>query len=176
MARLTKQGIPTVALLGLLFSWSHFANAQQTTSTDCTVLDNTAHYTSSTTDTAAQQREMFRQGQQFGEALAMAIQARKFNKDVKTYCASHPGEDWHYYSNADGHVISSGHCLSPQEEANAAAGAFMTHHKEFKTETMNFNAMWAYVQANNLDPRQEKSYERAYKELKKKGQLELYAK
>lgn len=176
MPRLANQGTLTVMLFGVLFSWTHYADAQQTTSTDCTVLGNTAHCSSNTTDTAAQQREMFQQGQQFGQALAMAIQARKFTKDVKRYCASHPGEDWRYYSNGDGHTISSGHCLSRQEEANAAAGAFMVRHKEFKIETTNFDAMWAYVQANNLDPREEKSYERAYKDLKKTGKLDLYAK
>ena len=34
--------------------------------------------------------------------------------------------------------------------------------------------MVSYVQQHELDPRSEKSYERAIKDLKKSGRLELY--
>jgi hypothetical protein len=60
--------------------------------------------------------------------------------------------------------------------AVAAAGAFMARRKEFKNEPANSDAMRAYLQTNKLDPKEEKSYERAYKDLKKAGRLELYAK
>ncbi len=35
--------------------------------------------------------------------------------------------------------------------------------------------MTGYIDIHKLDPREKKSYERAYKDLKKAGQLDLYS-
>lgn len=176
-----NRGIGTLVVCGALLLLSmHIAYGQQTTTTDCTLYDTTAHCTSNTTDTGVQQQRQFEQGQQagraVGEGIATAMQAHAFNKDLKKYCAAHPGQDWNYYSRADGHVLSSGHCPSDEEKALVAASEFMSRHKDFKAGDANSQAMTKYIQTNNLDPREEKSFERAYKALKKTGQLDLYAK
>jgi hypothetical protein len=154
--------------------------AQQTTNTNCTTIGNNINCTSNTTDNAAQQQRAYETGQQVGNALgsglAMAMQAHSFNKGVRNYCAAHPGNDWHYYSRVDGHVLSSGHCPSDEEKGVAAANEFMSHHKDFIPGQANSQVIVAYLESHKLDPREEKSYERAYKDLKKTGKLDLYAK
>lgn len=166
-----------VVLLILVLPHVNFASGQQTTNTTCNVLaGDTVHCNSETTNPAAQQQQAFQQGQQFGQALAAAVQMRQFNKDVRNYCAAHPGEDWAYRSNSDSHTMSSGRCPSGQEQVNAAAGVFLERHKEFKNVAANADALWAYIQTRNLDPRQEKSFEHAYKSLRKEGKLDLYMK
>jgi hypothetical protein len=70
--------------------------------------------------------------------------------------------------------VSSGTCPTDEQKGVVAANEFMAHHKEFIREPANSQVMVAYLEAHKLDPREEKSYERAYKDLKKSGQLELY--
>ena len=168
------------ACLAILLSAGQSMLGQTTTSTNCTINGNTAQCTSNTTDNAAQQQRAYEQGKQVGQALGQgisgAMQAHAFTKGLKKYCAAHPGEDWHYYSRADGHVLSSGHCPSDEDKAVAAANEFMARHSDYKPCPENSEALITYIEKNNLDPRNEKSYERAYSELKKNGGLELYSK
>jgi hypothetical protein len=151
-----------------------------TTNTNCNLYGNTASCTSTSnsTDYGAQQQRAYEQGQQMGRALgqglAGAIQAHAFTKGVRNYCNTHPGEEWRYFSRADGHTISTGHCPSDADKAGIAAAEFTAHHKDYIKGPSNSQAMISYVRQHELDPRQEKSYERAYKDLKKSGQLELY--
>jgi hypothetical protein len=170
----------SILLVAVLFA-GHIIEAQQTTTnTNCNVYGSTMNCTSTSTDNSAQQRQAYETGQQIGNALgtgmAAAMQAHAFSKELKKYCAAHPGEDWHYYSRADGHVLSSGHCPSDDEKGVAAANEFMSRHKDFIRNQANSQVVVAYLQDHKLDPREEKSYERAYKDLRKSGQLELYAK
>jgi hypothetical protein len=161
-------------------STTPLANGQQTTNTSCTTIGNNTNCTSTTTDYAAQQQHAYEQGQKIGNALGAGItqgmQAHAFNKGLNKYCASHPGETWHYYSGIDGHELSSGYCPNDEDKALAAANTFMAKHKDYKPKPANSKALVTYFDVHNLDPREEKSYERAYRELKKNGQLDLYAK
>jgi hypothetical protein len=113
-------------------------------------------------------------GRALGHGLAGTIQAHAFTKGVRNYCNAHPGEEWRYFSRADGHTISTGPCPSDADKAGIAAAEFTAHHKDYIKETSNSEAMITYLQHHDLDPRNEKSYEHAYKDLKKSGQLELY--
>ncbi len=169
--------IRRLALLVVLsFALRHPMRGQTTTTkTNCDVYGNTANCTSTSTDDSArkaqeaeQQRQAYETGQKIGAALA-------FNRNLGKYCAAHPGEDWHYRS-GDGHEVSSGHCPSDEEKATARTNEFVAHHKDFMRTTANAQALVSYMETNKLDPRERKSYEKAYKELKKAGQLELYAK
>lgn len=150
----------------------------QQTNTDCKINGSRMNCTS--TDTAAQQQQMNQAGQQVGAALgqgiAGAMQAHAFSKGLQKYCDAHPGESWSYTSRADGHKLSSGMCPSNEEKGAEAANLFMSHHKEFIPGPNNSKVLVAYLDEHKLDPREEKSYERAYKDLKKSGQLELYGK
>ena len=58
----------------------------------------------------------------------------------------------------------------------APANDFAAHHKEFMPSPVNVQSFATYIDANKLDPRERKSYEKAYKDRKKEGQLELYSK
>ena len=166
-------------LVGVLILWGS-AYGQETTNTNCTLSGNTANCTSNTTDYGAQQQRSFEEGQQVGSALGegigLAMQRHSFSKGVKKYCAAHPGADWHYYSKADGHVLSSGHCPTEDEKAEAVANEFIARHKDFVPEPANSKVMIAYIESHKLNPLETKSYDRAYKALKKAGQLDLYSK
>src|ERR1017187_4249323 len=66
-----------------------------TTTTNCNVYGNTANCTSTSSDDSAQkaqqaeqQRQAYETGQKLGAGLA-------FNRNLRKYCAAHPGEDWH---------------------------------------------------------------------------------
>jgi hypothetical protein len=82
----------------------------------------------------------------------------------------------HGQSTATNTNCKSGHCSSANSKVTAAADDFAAHHKDFMRSPDNIRAVATYIEANKLDPRQRKSYEQAYKDLKKEGQLELYAK
>lgn len=152
---------------------------QQTTNTNCTTYGSNTNCTSTTTDYSAQQQQAYEQGQAAGAALgqgiARAMQAHSFSKGLKKYCDAHPGQEWHYYSRADGHTISSGHCPTDEDEALEAANLFMSKHKDYIPGATNSQLITGYLDSHRLDPREERSYETAYKGLKKDGKLELYA-
>jgi len=154
-----------------------------TTNTNCTVYGSTADCTSTSTDDSAQraqqaeqQRQAYETGQQIGAALGQVMQAHAFNKTLRKYCDQHPGENWSNVSLVDGHTLSSGHCPSDDDKVTALANEFAAHHKDFVRSPANGQAVATYIETNKLDPREPKSYEKAYKELKKTGQLDLYAK
>ncbi len=172
-------------LVVLSFALHHSMHGQTTTTTNtnCNVYGNTADCTSTSTSTpdtstqqAEQQRQAYETGQQIGAAFGQAMQAHAFSKGLRKYCDAHPGEDWHYRSRADGHEISSGHCPSDDDKVTVLSNEFAARHKEFMRTSANAQALATYMEANRLDPRDRKSYDKAYKELKKAGQLELYAK
>ncbi len=104
------------------------------------------------------------------------MQAHSFGKGLKKYCTEHPGEEWKYTSYSTGQVLSSGHCPSEGERASAVAYAFVAKHKDFVQCAGNSQVMIEYLETNSLNPFEEKSYEHAYKALKKSGRLQLYAK
>ena len=89
-------------------------------------------------------------------SFGQAMQARLSGKGPQKYCDQHCSPD-------DNKVI-------------AAANEFASHHKELMPSPVNVQGFATYIETNKLDPRERKSYERAYKDLKKEGQLELYAK
>ncbi len=158
------------------------AHGQTTTNTNCTLSGNTANCTSNTTDYGAQQQRAYENGQAIGQAIGapigQAIYAARVRhaekKWVRKYCADYPGLDWHYWVGS--RIIASGHCSTVDEKGAMAANDFMAHHKDFKPCEGNSKIMTAYIETHKLDPREEKSYERTYKALRKTGQLELYAK
>jgi hypothetical protein len=178
--------VAVLVVLSFALPYSMYGQQTTTTNTNCNVYGNTADCTSaststSTPDTSAQQaerdRENYETGQKMGAALGQAMQARAFSKSLRKYCDQHPGEDWSNSSRAaDGHTISSGHCPSDDDKVRALSNEFAAHHKDFVHTSANAQALVTYMETNRLDPRERKSYEKAYKELKKAGQLELYAK
>ena len=152
--------------------------AQQTTTTNCTVNGNSADCTSNTTDYGAQQQRAYEAGQQVGSALGtligMNMQARHFRKGLGKYCDAHPGQTWTYRSRSDGRLLSSGRCPSDSDKIAAAENEFVANHRTYIPCPENSQAVAAYIAQNQLDPRRAKSYERAFRELKKAGILKLY--
>ena len=103
------------------------------------------------------------------------IAVHAFSKSQQKFCAENPGKNWHYFSMSDGQLLSAGHCPSNDEKAATAANAFVTRHKDFVRSQQNSEILTAYCDTHNLDPRDEKSYERAYKDLRKSKKLALNA-
>jgi hypothetical protein len=68
--------------------------------------------------------------------------------------------------------LSSGHCPPEEEKAVEVATAFMAKHPDFVPGVKNSAVMVAYMQANN-DPIDARAFERAFKDLKKQGKIEL---
>jgi hypothetical protein len=168
------------AILGTLLFVVPAMYGQQTTNTNCSVNGNTANCTSTTTDTGAQQQRAYEAGQQIGNALgsgiALAMQSHSKSSWVKKFCARHPGESWRWTRNRDGALLDSGRCPTDEDKGVMAANEFMAHHKDYIKEPANSNVVVAYLEEHKLDPREEKSYEHAYTDLKKSGQLDLYKK
>jgi len=155
------------------------ALAQQTTDTNCTTSGNSINCTSTTTDRAAQQQRAYEAGQQVGAALgtgiAAAVQAHAHSKWVKNYCAAHPGGGWKTTNRVTGVVTQRGRCPTDEDKQLEAANTFMSKHRDYIPEPNNSTILVAYLDTHKLDPREERSYEHAYKDLKKGGQLNLYA-
>jgi hypothetical protein len=167
-------------LLSILSLAGHTIRGQQTTNTNCNTNGSMTNCTSTTTDNGAQQQRAYEAGQQLGNAigsgLVAAMQSHSHNSWVKKYCAAHPGEDWRWFRKSDGRTIDSGRCPSDEDKGAIAANEFMAHHKDFIRGPENSKVMVAYLEDHRLDPREQKSYERAYKDLKKTSQLSLYSK
>jgi hypothetical protein len=172
-----KHGTVPVILSLLLGA---YAIAQQTTTTDtsCRLNGNTADCTSTsnTIDNGAQQRANQEAAAALGRGLGLALAAHSNNRKIKKYCEAHPGANWRLTSNADGHLIGSGRCPDDQDKTGEAVGQFMARHKDYVPGQANSEAMMAYIKVGNLDPREEKTYERAYNDLKKQRVLQLYSK
>jgi len=164
----------------LLAATSAVAQTTTNTDTNCNLSGSTANCTSTSTTTnpAAQQQRDYQAGYAVGSALgsglAASMRAHSMNKKLKKYCETHPNQSWTYRA-PDGHVLSSGNCPPPEDKSIAAVNTFMAKHKDYIAETANGTAMIAYLQSHNLNPDEEKSYETAYKDLKKEHQLHLYA-
>lgn len=160
----------------LLFG-AHVLSAQ-TTTTNCNTYGSMTNCTS--TSNAAQQQQAYEAGQQVGNAIgagiAVAIESHRRSKWVKHYCAENPGQIWRWTRNSDGYVLASGYCPTVADRQVAAANEFMAKHHDYIPETENANVMVAYLEEHKLDPREERSYERGYKDLKKSGKLQLYSK
>jgi hypothetical protein len=166
------------AAIGVLIYSATLTYSQQTTSTNCNVSGNNINCTSNTTDYAAQQQRAYEQGQQAGNALgtglALAMQSHAQDRFVKKFCAANPGGDWRWYRKSDGHTLATGHCPSQIEKGVIAANEFMAHHKNYVPCGENSSVMTDYIQQHNIDPKERKSYEQAFNELKKRNQLKLY--
>jgi hypothetical protein len=172
---LSRKALP----LGVLAIASPFLFAQQTAITNLTTSGINADFTSTRIDYDGQPQRVHEQGQQNRNALRnpvpVARQAELLSfKSVKKFCAVHPDEDWRYIR-ADGQVLSTGHCLSDLDKGFEAATIFRSHHKDFIAGESNAQLMTDYLESRRLDPREEKSYEIAYKDLKKAGKLDLYS-
>lgn len=166
-------------LSGLLAIASPFLIGQQTGITNSTTLGINADFAGTRTDYVPRPPRVDEKRQQVEYApannLPVAIRAHLFNFGrVKKYCAAHPDEDWRL-SRADGRVLSKGHCPSDLEKGFEAASIFRSRHKDFVAGESNAQVMTNYFESHQLNPREEKSYEVAYKELKKAGRLDLYA-
>lgn len=153
--------------------------AQQAAITNFTTSGINADFTSTRIDYVVQPQHVHEQGQQNRNSLRspvpVAKQAQLFTfKSVKKFCALHPDEDWRYVR-ADGQVLSTGHCLSDLDKGFEAATNFRSHHRDFIAGESNAQLMTDYLESHRLDPREEKSYEIAYKDLKKAGMLDLSA-
>jgi len=165
------------AVLGLLLSVQ--VVAQTTTNTNCNIQSTgstsaSANCTSTSTDTTAQRKQDYEAGAALGNALgtglARAMQAHAETKWVKKFCAANPGKSWWWKQN--GTVVDRGTCQDPEI---VAASVFMAKHKDYIADPNNANVMLGYLESHNLNPSEEKSYEMAYKDLKKDNKLHLYA-
>ena len=169
-----------IVILGVLLFAGSAMQGQQTTNTNCSVLGSNVNCTSTTTDNAAQQQQAYEAGQKVGDAvgngIALAMLSHAKNSGIKKYCAGHPGESWRWMRSSDEVLLDSGRCPTDEEKGVIAANEFMGRHKDFIREQANSKVLVAYLGDHKLDPRDEKSYERAYKDLKKAGQLDLYKK
>jgi hypothetical protein len=171
-------------LCGLLFAFvliaGQLTQAQQTTNTSCILSGNMANCTSTTVDHSAQQRQAYETGQQVGSAIGIivgrAVASHKMNAGIRKYCVQHPGSRYTWRNNRTGYVMASGYCPSNDDKAAYAANEFVAHHKDYKPSDANSQALLSYINAHNLDPREKKTYERAYIDMKKAGTLELYSK
>ena len=167
-----------VLTLGFLAVASPFLFAQQTGVTNFATTGISADFASASVGYAARPQPAGDQRQEEnaqGKELPAVIQAHLFNsRNVKKYCASHPDEDWRL-RRADGHLVSTGHCPSDVERGFEAASIFRAHHRDFVAGENNAQQMMSYFEAHQLDPREERSYETAYRDLKKAGKLDLYA-
>jgi hypothetical protein len=165
-------------VIAILTLSANLTYPQQTTNTNCNVNGNNINCTSDTTDYGAQQQQLNEAGRQIGNAIgtgiARARQSHAHEKWVKKFCAANPGGDWRWYGSSDGHTLATGHCPSQNEKAVIAANEFMAHHKDYIPCEENSSVMTSYIQHRNLDPREKKSYEEAFKELKRENQLKLY--
>ena len=110
-----------------------------------------------------------------GNGVPVVLRAHLFSfNSVRKFCATHPDEAWRFIR-ADGQILSAGRCLSDLDKGFEAATLFRSHHKDFIAGESNAGLMTDYLESHRLDPREEKSYEIAYKDLKRAGMLYLYA-
>jgi hypothetical protein len=134
-------------LIVLSFTLHHSMYGQTTTTTtDCNVYGNTANCTSTSIDNNLR-AEQQRQAFETGRQIGAAL----------------------------GQSMVA-HASSDDDKVTASANQFAEHHKDFMRSSANAQVVATYLEANKLDPRERKSYEKAYKNLKKAGELELYAK
>ena len=59
------------------------------------------------------------------------------------------------------------------EPAVEVASAFLARHRNFIPCPQNSTAMTSYLQAHNLNPLKESSFEKAFEELRRRGQLKI---
>lgn len=153
--------------------------SQQTTNTNCSEIGNTINCTSTTTDNSVQQQQMNEAGRQVGNAigtgLAVAIDSHRMHAYVKKYCPAHPGAYWGWVRRSDGRTIASGYCPTFNQQISEAVNSVTTRHRDYMPVQANSDAMAKYVTDHRFDPRQQKSWERAYNDLRKQGALQLYA-
>jgi hypothetical protein len=142
---------------------------QQITNTNCNASGNQINCNSTTTDNSVQQQQAYEAGQAAGSAIGNGVAIAIVKHRIKKYCESNPGSDWNIAG-------ASGHCMNDNDKVLAAANQFVSRHKDYMRSPENTKLMIAYFETNNLDPREEKYYDRAYKELKSIGKLALYSK
>jgi hypothetical protein len=168
----------TIVLVALLFA-SQVMQSQQTATTNCSTYSNTANCTTNTAYYSAQQQRAYQTslavGNALGQDIPKAMQAHSLNRGAKKYCEAHPGGDF-VWKDGDGQIMFPGHCPSEEVQQAIAANEFVAHHLNYKRCAANAKAINAYFDTHKLDPREKKSYEHAYNDMKKTGQLELYAK
>jgi hypothetical protein len=135
------------ALVVLSFALHSSMWAQNiTTTSGCNAYSETDNCTSTSTDNNMQ-AEQQRQGFETGQQITAALSQSM-----------------------------QAHAPSDDDKVTASANQFAAHHKDFMRSPANAQVVATYLEANKLDPRERKSYEKAYKNLKKAGELELNAK
>jgi hypothetical protein len=97
-------------------------------------------------------------GQQIGAGIGQGIATRQQEK----FCKKNPGQVYHGYK-----------CPTEEERSFLTAKRWMDDHPKFHQSDENAKAMVAYMKENKLDPREYKSYNKAFKALKKAGKVEL---
>ena len=169
---ITQVAIFAVALLGSM-------HGQTTTDTTCLDTLTGMSCTSTTRDRAAEQQRQYEQGRQMGQDLGNIIANSRARHWVKKFCAAHPGQSWWYQMSTGerftGDCPVGGGASQPAEaedKVGQARRTFLVKHPDFIQTTRNATAMYAYLDEHKLDPAKTKSYDKAYRDLKKKGQLD----
>jgi hypothetical protein len=108
-------------------------------------------------------------GAPIGAALGNGIYVHRVHAAAKKFCASQPGAT--YYG-----PLGQVYCPTDSDLVAGAVNEFHAHHRDFIQNQENAEAVVGYLQQHDLNPSKEKSYERAYKDLKKARALQLYAK
>jgi len=111
-----------------------------------------------------------------GQGFSASVQPPAFSRSIKKYCDANPGQEWHSGSKPSGDTPTSGYCPTDEDNVVTTSHDFVSHHKDFIPCSANGEAMALYMEEHKLSPLEMKSYEKAYKELKKAGQLKLTAK
>lgn len=158
------------SLLSFIILLTVPCRAQVTTT--CSLYGNTAYCTSYDQGAAIaeQQHEQYEAGQAVGRGIGMAIFRAHFPGWRRGYCSQHPGQPFNY-SNASGNSIT-GTCPSQDVLANEAATEWMAKHLEYKPSDVNGRAMDGYIADNRIPRWEPKSYDQAFKALKKSGKIQ----
>jgi hypothetical protein len=108
-------------------------------------------------------------GAPIGQALGNRMYAHRAHTAAKKFCSSRPGAT--FYG-----PLGQVYCPTYNDLVVGAVNEFHSHHGEVMQNKDNAGVMVAYLEEHRLDPSREKSYELAYKALKKAKALQLYAK
>ena len=151
--------------------------AQTATKTDCSETGNTLHCTSTQEDTRTQGeinadafKAGWKQSQQMRSDMARQRAERDFLNSVNGYCRTHAGQDWQIGERR-------GYCQTEDERLAASYLELESKHHEFDAKDIaNIKTVSDYMEANHYDANSFRGWDKAFKELKKQGKLNLYAK
>lgn len=128
----------------------------QSTNTNCTANGNQA-------DCNTQTQQANQNGEKLGAGLgqlAVALAIRHAQKATESFCHNNPGQVYKGYQ-----------CPTLEQAAVETAISWRDRHPKFHQCPENANVMINYMTSNNLDPTSYKSYDTAFKALKKQGKI-----